>query len=66
MSVGILNKLNFIIMKTIKRYLLTLIGILLGMILSSLWIVHDDSWKILLPIILFLLTFNMMWNEINK
>jgi len=41
-----------------KSILVTLMSILSGMILGSLWITHDESWKIYLPILLILITYN--------
>ena len=50
---------NRFAMNKLKRVLHSMSFILTGMIISSLWIIRTDAWKIYLPICLVCITFSM-------
>jgi len=50
-------------MRKFRKMLVTMATILSGTVMSSLWLTHNDNWKITLPIALFCLTLERYMEE---
>ena len=52
-------------MKKLRKFVSTMIVILSGLTVSSLWITHSDNWKTYLPIWLVLVSFLNYINQVD-